>query len=117
MLSSIIELVAQQLTANRNRFGPKTGTQNWWLDRSNQKPGHKYTVLWTHFPDYQLRGFKALAELDYKVLGLELTGAPYHPHRLEEGQVAHFPVKVLSNLIGSLIYILLVGQISSSGPG
>jgi hypothetical protein len=88
--------VAQQLTVNnkRNRFGPKIGTQDWWLNRINQEAGHKYTVLWTHVPEYQLRKFKALAEMDDKVLGLELTGAPDHPHRLEEGQVAHYPVKV-----------------------
>jgi len=32
--------------------------------------------------------------VDYKVLGLELTGAPDNPHRLEEGQVTHYPLKV-----------------------
>jgi hypothetical protein len=61
--------VAQQLTANnmRNRFGPKIGAQDWRLNKINQEAGHKCTVLWTHFPEYQLRRFRALAEVDYKV--------------------------------------------------
>jgi len=41
-----------------------------------------------------LRRFKALAEVDYKVLGTELTGAPDHPYRLEQGQAVHYPLKV-----------------------
>jgi len=88
--------VTQQLTANnkKSRFGPKIGTQDWWLNKIKQEAGHKYTVLWSHFPEYQLRRFKALAEVDYKVLGTELTGAPDHPYRLEQGQVVHYPLKV-----------------------
>lgn len=84
-------IVTQQLTVNnkKSRFGPKIGTQDWWLNKIKQEAGHKYTVLWSHFPEYQLRRFKALAEVDYKVLGTELTGAPDHPYRLEQGQVVH----------------------------
>jgi hypothetical protein len=60
------------------RFGPRLpriGSQGWWY-REAQKSGQGYTTLWDHLTEYELAKNKAIAELDYKVLGLGLTGAP-----------------------------------------
>ena len=46
-------------------------------------------------PKYQLARFKALAELDYKILGREWEGAPDHPDNLEAGQQAVHPTKIV----------------------
>jgi hypothetical protein len=80
------ETVSQQVTAANKKacFGPKVGTTPWWIEKIKSEPGPKYTELWTHYSNYWLRKFKAISELDYKVLGFELTGAPDHPSNLEE---------------------------------
>ncbi len=51
----------------RMRFGPKVASRDWWIKRIMiTKPQVSY---WTHFTKYQIGQFKALAELDYQVLG------------------------------------------------
>jgi hypothetical protein len=47
LLSSIYWTVTQQLTANnrRSRFGPKIGTQDWWLNRIKQETVSIHTYL------------------------------------------------------------------------
>jgi len=61
----------------KTRFGPKVASRNWWIERIKiTQP--KYTNYWTHFTKYQIAQFKALAELDYQVLGERVSteGAP-----------------------------------------
>jgi len=60
----------------RTRFGPKVASRDWWIERIKiTKPETSY---WTHFTKYQIAQFKALAELDYQVLGerVRTEGAP-----------------------------------------
>jgi hypothetical protein len=64
------------------------------IEKIRSEPGPKYTELWTHLTEYQLRKFKATAEVDYKVLGLELSGAPDHYTRLTS-QALQYPPKLL----------------------
>jgi len=50
--------------------------RDWWIERIKiRKPEIRY---WTHFTKYQIAHFKALAELDYQVLGerVKTEGAP-----------------------------------------
>ena len=60
------------------KFGPRIpriGSQGWWyLEAYKERTG--YTKLWDHLTEYELARNKALAELDYKILGYSLTGAP-----------------------------------------
>ena len=61
----------------KTRFGPKVASRNWWIDRIKiAQP--KYTSYWTHYTKYQIGQFKALAKLDYQVLGERVSteGAP-----------------------------------------
>jgi hypothetical protein len=58
------------------RFGPKVASRDWWIEQIKiTKPEVSY---WTHFTKYQIAQFKALAELDYQVLGERFSteGAP-----------------------------------------
>jgi hypothetical protein len=60
----------------KTRFGPKVASRDWWIERIKiSKPQVSY---WTHFTKYQIAQFKALAELDYQVLGERVSteGAP-----------------------------------------
>jgi hypothetical protein len=52
----------------RSRFGPKVCSRNWWIDRIKVSEP-KYINYWTHYTKYQIGQIKALAELDYQVLG------------------------------------------------
>jgi hypothetical protein len=64
------------ITNKRTRFGLKVATREWWIERIKiTKPEASY---WTHFTKYQIAQFKALAELDYQVLGerVRTEGAP-----------------------------------------
>ena len=75
------------------RFGPKLpkhGSIHWWY-REAQKKGRGYTTVWDQVTEYQLAKYKAIAELDYKVLGLGLTGAPdeLKEEDLEDEDVEH----------------------------
>jgi hypothetical protein len=94
-LFSIFEIVSQVVIASKKaRFGPKVGTTSWWIEKIRSEPGIKYTEFWTHLSEYQLRKFKAIAEVDYKVLGLELSGAPDHYTRFSS-QALQYPPKLL----------------------
>jgi hypothetical protein len=75
----------------KTRFGPKVASRDWWIERIKiRKPEIRY---WTHYTKYQIAQFKALAELDYQVLGerVKTEGAPdfdlvgrNHPPKLTE---------------------------------
>jgi len=61
----------------KTRFGPKVATRDWWIEKIKiTQP--KYTSYWTHFTKYQIGQLKALAKLDYQVLGERVSteGAP-----------------------------------------
>jgi hypothetical protein len=64
--------VANQLTIpnKKTRSGPKVASRDWWIEQV------KITSLeiryWTHFTQYQIVQFKALAEVDYQGLGERL---------------------------------------------
>jgi hypothetical protein len=66
-------------------------SQAWWIDRIKDKEGPKYLKYWTHYTDYQIGQFKALAEYDYFVLGegFETEGAPGFGLELD------YPVKLV----------------------
>jgi hypothetical protein len=73
----------------KTRFGPKVASRNWWIDRIKiAQP--KYTSYWTHYTEYQIGQFKALAELDYQVLGERVSteGAP------DSGLARKYPIKL-----------------------
>jgi len=68
-------------------------SRDWWIERVKiWKPETRY---WTHFTKYQIAQFKALAELDYQVLGekvktegapdADLVGLNYPPKLKEQG--------------------------------
>jgi len=72
----------------RTRFGPKVASRDWWIERVKiTKPETSY---WTHFTKYQIAQFKALAELDYQVLGERVSteGAP------DSGLAVKYPPKL-----------------------
>ena len=72
----------------RTRFGPKVASRDWWIERVKiTKPETSY---WTHFTKYQIAQFKALAELDYQVLGerVNTEGAP------DSGLAVKYPPKL-----------------------
>jgi hypothetical protein len=72
----------------RTRFGPKVASRDWWIERNKiTKPETRY---WTHFTKYQIAQFKALAELDYQVLGerVRTEGAP------DSGLAVEYPPKL-----------------------
>ena len=70
--------MANQLTIpnKKARLGPNVASRGWWIEQIKaSKPATNY---WTHFTKYQIAQFKALAELDYQVLGERFSteGAP-----------------------------------------
>jgi hypothetical protein len=70
------------------RFGPKVASRDWWIEQIKiTKPEVSY---WTHFTKYQIAQFKALAELDYQVLGERVSneGAP------DSGLARNYPPKL-----------------------
>jgi len=72
----------------RTRFGPKVASRDWWIERIKiTKPETSYS---THFTKYQIAQFKALAELDYQVLGERVSteGAP------DSGLAVKYPPKL-----------------------
>jgi hypothetical protein len=73
----------------KTRFGPKVASRNWWIERIKiTQP--KYTSYWTHYNKYHIGQFKALAELDYQVLGEKVSteGAP------NSGLARKYPIKL-----------------------
>jgi hypothetical protein len=78
------------ITNKKLRFGPKVASRDWWIERN--KITEPETSYWTHFTKYQNAQFKALAELDYQVLGerVRTEGAPdsdlavVYPPKLKE---------------------------------
>jgi len=64
-------------------------SRNWWIDRI-KIPQPKYTSYWTNYTKYQIGQFKALAELDYQVLGERVSteGAP------DSGLARKYPIKL-----------------------
>jgi hypothetical protein len=83
-----------EIPAKRQKFGPKAVSREWWIQRIKNTPGPKYTQPWTHLPEYHLLTLKALAELDYQVLGKGVEGAPDDPELFEEGEHTVYPVKI-----------------------
>jgi len=83
--------VTQLTVPKKPKFGPKVASQAWWIDRIKDKEGPKYLKYWTHYTDYQIGQFKALAEYDYFVLGegIETEGAP------DFGLELDYPVKLV----------------------
>jgi hypothetical protein len=76
------------ISNKKTRFGPKVASRDWWIKRIKiGKPEIRY---WTHFTKYQIAQFKALAELDYQVLGerVRTEGAP------DSGLVRNYPPKL-----------------------
>jgi len=73
----------------RSRFGPKVCSRNWWIDRIKESEP-KYINYWTHYTMYQIGQFKALAELDYQVLG-ERVGNERAP---DSGLAVQYPIKL-----------------------
>jgi hypothetical protein len=90
-LSSTSSTVTQLVVLKKPRFGPKVASQAWWIDRIKEKEGPKYLKYWTHYTDYQIGQFKALAEYDYFFLGegIKTQGAPDFELELE------YPVKLV----------------------
>ncbi len=86
--------MTQLVVPKKPRFGPKVASQAWWIDRIKSKEGPKYLTYWTHFTDYQIGQFKALAEYDYFALGegIETEGAP------DFGLELDYPVKLVGSL-------------------
>jgi hypothetical protein len=78
LTNSIFNLVTTQLAIpnKKTRFGPKVASRDRWIKQIKiSKPRVSY---WTHFTKYQIYQFKALAELDYQVIGerFSVEGAP-----------------------------------------
>ncbi len=78
--------VSSSVVAKKPRFGPKVGTQAWWIEEAKSKaPADR--SQWTRLCRYQLGCRQALAEYDYLVLGEEWEGdledLPYYPPRIQ----------------------------------
>jgi hypothetical protein len=73
----------------KTRFEPKVASRDWWIERIKVTQP-KYACYWTHFTKYQIGQFKALAELDYQVLGERVSteGAP------DSGLARKYPIKL-----------------------
>jgi hypothetical protein len=77
------------IPSKRTRFGPKVASGDWWIERIKfTQP--KYTNYWTHFTKYQIGQCKALAELDYQVLG-ERVSTERAP---DSGLAREYPIKL-----------------------
>jgi hypothetical protein len=85
--------VSQQLAVSNKkpRLGPKVCSQAWWTDKVKEVEGPRYSKYWTHYTDFGIGQFKALAEFDYFVLGegIETQGAPDFGLNLE------YPIKLV----------------------
>ena len=90
-MSPTLKTVTQLVVPKKPRFGPKVASQAWWIERIRDKEGPKYLTYWTHFTDYQIGQFRALAEYDYFALGegIETEGAP------DFGLELDYPVKLV----------------------
>jgi hypothetical protein len=79
-------VLTSSAVAKKPRFGPKVGTQDWWIEEAkNKAPADR--SQWTRLCRYQLGRRQALAEYDYLVLGEEWEGdledLPYYPPRIQ----------------------------------
>jgi hypothetical protein len=84
--------VSQQLTVSKKiRLGPKVCSQAWWIDKIKNVEGPKYFKYWTHYSEFEIGQFRALAEYDYFILGegIETQGAPDFGLNLE------YPIKLV----------------------
>jgi len=84
--------VSQQLAVSKKpRLGPKVCSQAWWIDKVKEVEGPKYLKYWTHYTDFEIGQFKALAEYNFFVLGegIETQGAPDFGLNLE------YPIKLI----------------------
>jgi len=97
--------VSQQLTVSKKpRLGPKICSQAWWIDRIKRVEGPKYLQYWTHYSDFEIGQFRALAAHDYFVLGegIETQGAP------DFGLNLDYPIKLVGKPfwvnISTLVY-------------
>jgi hypothetical protein len=84
--------VPQQLAVSKKpRLGPKVCSQAWWIDQIKKVEGPKYLKYWTHYSDFEIGKFRALAEYNYFILGegIETQGAPDFGLNLE------YPIKLV----------------------
>jgi hypothetical protein len=81
-----VNSVSSVAVAKKQRFGPKVGTQGWWIQEARSKPPIDKTQ-WINLSKYQLGCRQVLAEYDYLVLGEECEGdlenLPYYPPRIQ----------------------------------
>jgi hypothetical protein len=88
----LLSTVSQQLAVSKKpRLGPKVCSQAWWIDKVKEVEGPKYLKYWTHYTDFEIGQFKALAEYNFFVLGegIETQGAPDFGLNLE------YPIKLI----------------------
>jgi hypothetical protein len=85
-LFTVNSVLTSSAVAKKPRFGPKVGTQDWWIEEANSKAPADRT-RWNSLSKYQLGRNQALAEYDYLVLGEELEedleNLPYYPPRIQ----------------------------------
>jgi hypothetical protein len=79
-------VLTSSAVAKKPRFGPKVGTQAWWIEEAKTKaPADR--SKWISLSKYQLGRRQALAEYDYLTLGEECKGdlenLPYYPTRIQ----------------------------------
>jgi hypothetical protein len=76
--------------SKRPGLGPKVCSQAWWIDKVKEVEGPRYSKYWTHYTNFKIGQFKALAEYDYFVLGegIETQGAP------DFGLTLEYPIKL-----------------------
>jgi hypothetical protein len=93
--------VSQLIVTKKPRLGPKVCTHAWWIDKVKEVECPRYSKYWTHYTDFEIGQFKALAEYNYFVLGegIETQGAPDFGLNLE------YPIKlVVKPFLGELEY-------------
>ena len=88
---TVYSVLTSSAVAKKPRFGPKVGTQAWWIEEAKSKaPADR--SLWIKLSSYQLGQRQALAEYDYRVLGEEcesdplggdLEDLPHYPPRIQ----------------------------------
>jgi len=55
--------VSQLIVTKKPWLGPKVCSQAWWIDKVKEVEGPRYSKYWTHYTDFEIGQFKALAKV------------------------------------------------------
>ena len=59
----LLPTVSQLIVTKKPWLGPKVCSQAWWIDKVKEVEGPRYSKYWTHYTDFEIGQFKALAKV------------------------------------------------------